>query len=182
MRLPGVDLQSPDQIIDFQVFFISPSPLVCLAVNNLCYGHWPRSQRTTGTGPAAQIAARHLNRLEKRDGIRSSTWVAASARHTGRAGSWRRINPQVEVLPVPERFKRSSVKSRPPDGQGIVFACVDRIATRRLLWEPLRHQAAFFVVGRMSAEVLWVLVAGTALRRAPSAQRRVAGGLPRRRA
>jgi hypothetical protein len=39
----------------------------------------------------------------------------------------------------------------------VVFACVDSIGTRRLLFETLRYQAAFFVDGRMSAEVLRIL-------------------------
>ena len=39
----------------------------------------------------------------------------------------------------------------------VVFCCVDSITTRRLLWESFRQQAAFFVDGRMSAEVMRVL-------------------------
>jgi sulfur carrier protein ThiS adenylyltransferase len=38
-----------------------------------------------------------------------------------------------------------------------VFCCVDSIATRQLIWESLQTHAAFFVDGRMSAEVIRVL-------------------------
>lgn len=73
------------------------------------------------------------------------------------AGLCRRLNPDLQVLPVAERFKRSTAKSWSPDSALVVFACVDSIATRRLIWEALRHQAALFVDGRMCAEVLRVL-------------------------
>jgi sulfur carrier protein ThiS adenylyltransferase len=39
----------------------------------------------------------------------------------------------------------------------VVFACVDAIGTRRAVWEAVRSRAAFFVDGRMAAEVLRVL-------------------------
>ena len=69
----------------------------------------------------------------------------------------RRLNPLVHVTAHAERFKRSTVKDLPPGGQLVVFACVDSIGTRRLLWEALRQRAALFVDGRMSAEVIRVL-------------------------
>ena len=69
----------------------------------------------------------------------------------------RRINPHLDVTPVAERFKRSTARRLSDDPPLAVFACVDSIATRRLLWEALRHQAALFVDGRMSAEVIRVL-------------------------
>jgi sulfur carrier protein ThiS adenylyltransferase len=39
----------------------------------------------------------------------------------------------------------------------MAFCCVDSITTRRLIWESLRSRVAFFVDGRMSAEVIRVL-------------------------
>jgi sulfur carrier protein ThiS adenylyltransferase len=69
----------------------------------------------------------------------------------------RRLHPAIEIQPVADRFKRSSAAQLSRSKRLAVFACVDRIGTRRLLWESLRHQAAFFVDGRMSAEVLRVL-------------------------
>ena len=65
----------------------------------------------------------------------------------------RRINPDVQAAAVVQRFKRSTAKDLPGD-RLVVFACVDAITTRRRLWESLRNQAAFFVDGRMSAEVI----------------------------
>lgn len=41
----------------------------------------------------------------------------------------------------------------------VVFCCVDRIDTRRLVWEAVEDRADFFSNGRMSAEVLRVLMA-----------------------
>ena len=69
----------------------------------------------------------------------------------------RRINPESQITAHAERFKRSTTKQLPDEGQLIMFACVDSIATRRLVWESLRFRAALFVDGRMSAEVLRVI-------------------------
>ena len=38
-----------------------------------------------------------------------------------------------------------------------MFACVDAIGTRRLIWESVRDRAAFFADGRLAAEVIRVL-------------------------
>jgi sulfur carrier protein ThiS adenylyltransferase len=67
------------------------------------------------------------------------------------------INPDIEMRAVEQRFKRSSEGVLPRDHKLIVFCCVDKIQTRRLIWETLHHRADFFVDGRMSAEVLRVL-------------------------
>src|SRR5438552_3908120 len=72
----------------------------------------------------------------------------------------RRINPESQITAYAERLKRSATKQLPEEGQLIVYACVDSITTRRLLWEALRSRAALFVDGRMSAEVLRVLAVG----------------------
>ena len=62
------------------------------------------------------------------------------------------INPANDIRPVQERFRRST------SGYGnVVFACVDSIETRRLIWDTVRHKVDFFCDGRMSAEVLRVL-------------------------
>jgi sulfur carrier protein ThiS adenylyltransferase len=42
---------------------------------------------------------------------------------------------------------------------------VDRIDTRRLIWEAVKNKVAFFADGRMAAEVLRVLVASDAASR-----------------
>ncbi|MBL8796906.1 MAG: ThiF family adenylyltransferase [Planctomycetia bacterium] len=69
----------------------------------------------------------------------------------------RRINPEIQVTPQAERFKRSSARDLSFDQQLIVFACVDSIVTRRLVWESLRQRAALFIDGRMSGETIRVL-------------------------
>jgi len=73
----------------------------------------------------------------------------------------RRINPDIHVEAVPARFKRSTVRTLPTNHRLVVFVCVDSIQARRLLWEALNPLAAFFVDGRMSAEVIRVLSAET---------------------
>ena len=69
----------------------------------------------------------------------------------------RRIHPSLHVVAVPERFKRSTIKSLSAQGRLVLFACVDSIVTRRLIWEAMRHRAELFLDGRMSAEVIRVL-------------------------
>src|ERR1019366_5468151 len=69
----------------------------------------------------------------------------------------RRIHPSLSITAVPERFKRSTVRQKPFDGEPIIFCCVDSIVTRRMIWESVRSSASFFVDGRMSAEVLRVI-------------------------
>ncbi len=69
----------------------------------------------------------------------------------------RRIHPPIRVAPIPERFKRSTLRDLPTDTDRIVFCCVDSILTRRMVWETTRSSALLFVDGRMSAEVLRVL-------------------------
>ena len=64
-----------------------------------------------------------------------------------------RINHNLEIQAVVDRFKRSM------EVGNAVFVCVDRIDTRRLIWEAVKGKADFFADGRMAAEVLRVLVA-----------------------
>ena len=73
----------------------------------------------------------------------------------------RAIRPQIQLTLHPERFRRSSVKTiaalNSHAKKPLVFACVDSIDTRRLLWESLKDRLAFWADGRMSAEVVRVL-------------------------
>ncbi len=98
----------------------------------------------------------------------------------------RRINPAVKLTLVAERFRRSDAvpdgsADAPGDGGGIfgggdasggsdasggggggggggcVFCCVDRIDTRRFVFEAVRDTAAFFADARMSGEAVRVL-------------------------
>lgn len=70
-----------------------------------------------------------------------------------------RIQPTAVVRTFPERFKRSTADRYHDDGPTIVFACVDRIETRRILWESLRSRCELFIDGRMSGEVVRILAA-----------------------
>lgn len=73
------------------------------------------------------------------------------------------IHPQCRIEEHPDRFRRSMVRSlaafNDPDARPVVFACVDSITTRGVIWEAVKNPAAFFVDGRMSAEVIRVLAA-----------------------
>jgi sulfur carrier protein ThiS adenylyltransferase len=81
----------------------------------------------------------------------------------------RRINPALRLTACPEPFRRSSTQrlacftspvaaeaAATPPGLAL-FACVDAIPTRELLWHAVRHRVAFFADARMSAEVVRVL-------------------------
>ena len=63
------------------------------------------------------------------------------------------INHHLEVHEINDRFRRSM---RIGD---VVFACVDSIETRRLIWQAIKDKARFMADGRMSAEVLRVITA-----------------------
>ena len=71
----------------------------------------------------------------------------------------RKINCNLEVHAVVDRFKRSM------EVGNVVFVCVDRIETRRLIWEAVKNKVAFFADGRMAAEVLRVLLVSDAASR-----------------
>jgi len=75
------------------------------------------------------------------------------------AAQCRRINSDTEVVTVTERFRRSLRIGN------AIFDCVDKIDVRRLIWEAVKNTAAFYVDGRMSAEVLRVLTACDAVSR-----------------
>jgi sulfur carrier protein ThiS adenylyltransferase len=63
----------------------------------------------------------------------------------------RRLHRHIGLHPVPRRFRRSQ------EVGSVVFCCVDRIDTRRQIFEAVRRRAEFFCDGRMAAEVLRVL-------------------------
>lgn len=62
-------------------------------------------------------------------------------------------NPRLELYTINERFKRTAKIGN------ILFCCVDKIETRRLIWESVKDKVNFFCDGRMSAEVLRVITA-----------------------
>jgi len=63
------------------------------------------------------------------------------------------LNHQLEVHEINERFRRSM------EIGNVVFACVDTIDTRRLIWNTVKERVSFLADGRMSAEVLRILSA-----------------------
>ena len=65
----------------------------------------------------------------------------------------REMNNDLIVEVIFERFKRST-----PVGN-CVFACVDSIVVRKLIWEAVKDKVAFYCDGRMSAEVLRIITA-----------------------
>ena len=69
----------------------------------------------------------------------------------------RQILPGIELSAMAERYRRQGIAA--DDGRPVVFACVDSINTRRMLWESLHSCVALFVDGRMNAEVIRVLAA-----------------------
>jgi sulfur carrier protein ThiS adenylyltransferase len=92
------------------------------------------------------------------------------------ADDCKRLNPGVELTVRPERFRRSSARYLTGPGSAVVFTCVDRIGTRRLVWESCRQGASFFVDGRMSAEVVRVLSVADPVHDASYATTLFAGG------
>jgi len=65
----------------------------------------------------------------------------------------REMNHDLNVEVIFERFKRST-----PVGN-CVFACVDSIEIRKLIWDSVKDKVVFFCDGRMSAEVLRIITA-----------------------
>ena len=63
------------------------------------------------------------------------------------------INHGLAVETLRHRFRRSM------EIGNVLFCCVDSIDTRRLIWQAVQDKVSFFADGRMSAEVLRVLVA-----------------------
>jgi len=69
------------------------------------------------------------------------------------AGFVREMNHDLNVEVILERFKRST-----PVGN-CVFACVDSIEIRKLIWDAVKDKVSFYCDGRMSAEVLRIITA-----------------------
>ena len=65
--------------------------------------------------------------------------------------------PGMDLHAVPRRFRTSDVRTWSSDRSIAVFAGVDVIDTRRLIWDATSARAAFFADGRLAAEVVRVL-------------------------
>ncbi len=76
-----------------------------------------------------------------------------SPKVTATAEQCRRINSGIEVTEINERFRRSSTVGN------VVFACVDTIGARKLIWQAVKDNVSFFGDGRMTAEVIRILSA-----------------------
>jgi len=63
------------------------------------------------------------------------------------------MDSSIEIYTLAERFRRSM------EIGNVVFCCVDKIDSRRLIWEVVKDRVNFYCDGRMSAEVLRVLAA-----------------------
>ncbi len=63
----------------------------------------------------------------------------------------RQINSQVEIHVETERFRRSMQIGN------VLFVCVDKIDTRKMIWEATKDRVEFMADGRMGAEVIRVL-------------------------
>jgi sulfur carrier protein ThiS adenylyltransferase len=65
--------------------------------------------------------------------------------------------PRMDLTTVADRFRRSDVRAWSGDRPIAVFACVDSVDARRMIWTTVRDRAAVFVDGRLAAEVVRVL-------------------------
>ncbi len=65
----------------------------------------------------------------------------------------KQINTDTEIHWAKEAFRRSM------EIGNVAFCAVDRIQTRRLVWEAMQDKVSFFADGRMSAEVLRIITA-----------------------
>lgn len=67
------------------------------------------------------------------------------------------IFPEIELTSRAERYRRHPGWSSDSERMPVVFACVDSITTRKIIWETFRKHAPLFLDGRMNAEVIRVL-------------------------
>ena len=65
----------------------------------------------------------------------------------------KQINSRAEIFWDKQPFRRSM------ETGNIVFCAVDRIYTRRLIWDAVKDKVSFFADGRMNAEVLRIITA-----------------------
>ena len=64
-----------------------------------------------------------------------------------------KLNTSMLIQSIPERFRRSMKIGN------VVFSCVDKIETRQLIWQAVKDNVKCLVDGRMTAEVLRILIA-----------------------
>lgn len=72
----------------------------------------------------------------------------------------RELNPELRAGVYAARFQASALSEYlDQSADNVVFCCVDSMEVRKFIWESIYEKAALFVDGRMSAEVIRVLVA-----------------------
>jgi len=75
---------------------------------------------------------------------------------TATAEMVRKIHSGIELDLVPEKFRRSQKVG------DVLFCCVDKIETRKHIWDAVGNKTRFYCDARMSAEVVRVLTAADA--------------------
>jgi hypothetical protein len=68
-----------------------------------------------------------------------------------------KLNPELSVTTLAERFRRSSARWCGTESRLVAFCCVDSISARKIVWEGLKDSSSFFADARMSGEVIRVL-------------------------
>jgi len=116
-----------------------------------------------GRQAALQLASIGVNRLELIDfDIVEESNIASQGYGEEDLGRYKvdaaadaalRINGSLDAQCVSDRFRRSMVLG------DALFCCVDRIDTRRLIWEAAKGSVLFFCDGRMAAEAVRILTA-----------------------
>ena len=122
-----------------------------------------------GRQVAVQLAAMGINKLTLFDFDRVSAenlgpqayWPAdlGLAKVEATAAMCRSMHPPIDLTLHAQRFRRSDGRQfvASPEALVALFACVDNIQTRQLIWESCRGRVSLFVDGRMNGEVLRVL-------------------------
>lgn len=73
---------------------------------------------------------------------------------TATAEACQRVNSNIIIDAIDGRFRRSM------DVGDVVFAAVDSIETRRIIWEAVGPRVAFFADARVTAETIRILAVG----------------------
>lgn len=122
-----------------------------------------------GRQVALQLAAMGISRLTLFDFDHVSAenlgpqayWPAdlGAAKVDATAALCRTMHPQIEIAVHMRRFRRSDARqfASTPQAPTVLFACVDSIQARQLIWESARQHVSLLIDSRMNGEVLRVL-------------------------
>ena len=116
-----------------------------------------------GRQVSLQLAAMGIRRMQLIDHDRvEESNLASQGYHEVNLGAYKvdatmdaclNLNRTLQVHAIPGRFRRSEKVG------DALFCCVDRIGTRRLIWDAVKGCISFFCDGRMSAEALRIITA-----------------------